>query len=156
MSLANRVHWYLDHHHIDYHVVHHDRAKTSLEAGLRAHVPPGKVAKCVLLEDERGYVLAILPAACHLSFAAIGEVLDRNLELATEPELETLFPDCARGAVPPLGDAYNVPMLVDESLLRMPDIYFEGGDHEDLVHVQGEAFRELMRRARHGIIRRPH
>lgn len=93
MPLANRVHWYLDHHHIDYQVVHHDPAKTSLEAGLRAHVPPGKVAKCVLLEDE--------------------------------------------------------------SLLRMPDVYFEGGDHEDLVHVQGEAFRELMRRARHGKIGRP-
>ncbi len=154
MPLANRVHWYLDHHHIDYQIVHHDPAKTSLEAGLRAHVPPGKVAKCVLLEDERGYVLAVIPAACHLSFKAIGEVLDRDLELATEPELEQLFPDCAKGAVPALGDAYNVPMLVDESLLRMPDVYFEGGDHEDLVHVQGDAFRELMRRARHGRIRR--
>lgn len=156
MALSNRVHWYLDHHHIDYDIVHHDPAKTSLEAGLRAHVPPGKVAKCVLLEDERGYVLAVVPAACHLSFEAIGEVLDRNLELATEPELEQLFPDCALGAVPALGDAYNVPMLVDESLLRLPDVYFEGGDHEDLVHVEGEAFRALMSRARQGKIRRPH
>lgn len=156
MSLSKRVHWYLDHHHIDYHIVHHDPAKTSLEAGLRAHVPPGRVAKCVLLEDERGYVLAVVPAACHLSFEAIGEVLDRNLELATEPELKELFPDCVPGAVPALGDAYNIPMLVDESLLRMPDVYFEGGDHEDLVHVQGDAFRELMSRARHGKIRRPH
>lgn len=155
MTLANRVHWYLDRHHIDYHVVHHEPVKTALEAGLRAHIPPGRVAKSVLLEDERGYVLAVIPAACRLDFRAIGEVLERDLELATEPELDEIFPDCAHGAVPPVGEAYNVPMLVDESLLRMPDVYFEGGDHEDLVHVEGESFREMMGRAMHGRIGRP-
>lgn len=156
MSLANRVHWYLDHHHIAYQTVHHEPVKTALEAGLRSHVPPGKVAKCVLLEDERGYVLAIVPAACRLSFDAINDVLERRLELATETELDEIFADCVHGAVPALGEAYNVPMLVDDSLLRMPDVYFEGGDHEDLVHVQGEAFRQLMRKAQHGRIRRLH
>ncbi len=156
MSIANRVHWFLDHHHIDYQLVHHDRSTTALEAGLRAHVPPGRVAKSVLLEDERGYVLAILPAACRLDFDAVGDVVGRDLELATEPELDRIFPDCELGAVPVLGEAYNVPMLVDDALLRMPDVYFDGGDHEDLVHVEGEAFRELMRRARHGRIGRPH
>ena len=156
MSLATRVHWYLDHHHIDYETVHHAPVKTALEAGLRAHVPPGRVAKCVLLEDERGYVLAVLPAACRLSFDAICGVLDRRLDLASESELDEIFSDCAHGAVPALGDAYNIPMLVDDSLLRMPDVYFEGGDHEDLVHVQGQAFLELMRTAQHGRIRRLH
>ena len=154
MSLATRVRWYLDHHHIQYEVVHHARSHTSLEAGLKAHVPPGRVAKSVLLEDERGYVLAIVPAGCRLSLEAIDELLDRHLELATEPELDEIFADCQLGAVPVVGDAYNVPMLVDDSLLRMPDVYFEGGDHEDLVHVRGDAFRELMKHARHGRIRR--
>jgi Ala-tRNA(Pro) deacylase len=156
MSLAHRVHWYLDHHHIDYQVIHHDRSKTSLESSLRAHVPPGRVAKSVLLEDERGYVLAVVPAACRLSFEAIDQVLERNLELATERELEQIFSDCERGAVPALGAAYNIPMVVDNSLLRLPDVYFEGGDHQELVHVESEAFRELMKRARHGRISRPH
>ena len=156
MSLATRVRWYLDFRHIDYDVVHHEHASTSLESGRKAHLPPGKVAKCVLLEDERGYVLAVLPAACRLNFNAISEVLDRRLELATEAELEDVFSDCERGAVPAVGDAYNVPMLVDDSLLRMPDVYFEGGDHEDLVHVQRQAFRELTRNARHGRSGRPH
>ena len=156
MSLATRVQWYLDFHRIAYDVVRHEPSSTSLEAGRKAHVPPGKVAKCVLLEDERGYVLAVLPAACHLHFGAIEDVLRRRLELASEAELGEVFRDCALGAVPPVGDAYNLPMLVDESLLRMPDVYFEGGDHEELVHVRAEAFRELVRRAQRGRIGRPH
>ena len=43
-------------------------------------------------------------------------------------------------------------MLVDESLLGMPDLYFEGGDHEDLVHVDGPAFQKMVEGAAHGRI----
>ncbi len=155
MSLATRVRWYLDSHHIEYDVVHHEHSTTSLDSGRKANVPPGRVAKGVLLEDERGYVLALIPAACRLEFAAIEDVVHRRLELAGEPELADIFGDCEPGAVPALGDAYNVPMLVDDSLLGLPDLYFEGGDHEDLVHVGAEAFRELVKKASHGHIGRP-
>jgi Ala-tRNA(Pro) deacylase len=100
-------------------------------------------------------MLAILPATCHLSFDAIDDLLNRHLELATEREIGDLFSDCVFGAIPPLGEAYNVPMLVDESLLRMPDVYFEGGNHEDLVHVQRDAFHRLMGAAKQGHFGRP-
>ncbi len=155
MSLATRVQWYLDSHHIDYEIVHHQHSSSSLDSGAKAHLPAGRVAKCVLLEDERGYVLAVLPAACRLSFRAIGDLLDRRLELATEAELGAVFGDCEVGAVPAVGAAYNVPMLIDESLLRMPDLYFEGGDHQDLVHVAAPAFQEMVRNAPHGRIGYP-
>ena len=156
MSLATRVRWYLDSQHIEYDIVHHEHSSTSLDSGRKAHVPVGRVAKGVLLEDERGYVLALLPAACRLEFGAIENLLHRRLELAGESEIEDIFGDCEPGAIPAVGDAYNVPMLVDDSLLRLPDLYFEGGDHEDLDHVGGEAFRELVKKASHGHIGRPH
>lgn len=156
MSLATRVRWYLDAHHIEYDIVHHEPSMSSLESGRKAHLPPGRVAKCVLLEDERGYVLAVLPAACRISFGLVETILDRRLELASEAELVDVFGDCELGAVPVIGAAYNLPMLVDDSLLRIPDVYFEGGDHEDLVHVGAEAFRALTGLARHGRIGRPH
>ena len=156
MSLATRVRWYLDFHQIEYDVVHHEHSSSSLESGQKAHVPAGKVAKGVLLEDERGYVLALLPAACRLEFRAIEDLVHRRLELAGEPELADIFRDCEVGAIPAVGGAYNVPMLVDESLLGLPDLYFEGGDHEDLVHLGGTAFRQLIGKANHGHIGRPH
>ena len=156
MSLATRVQWYLDSHHIDYELVHHELARNSLESGRMARVPAEKVAKGVLLEDERGYLLALIPASWRLELRAIELLLDRRLELAQEPELEEIFQDCELGAIPPLGEAYNVPMLVDDSLLDQPDLYFEGGNHEDLVHVGADAFRELVGRSSHGPIGRAH
>ena len=156
MAIAKRLKWYLDANGLEYEVVHHDHSTTSLESARAAHVPAGKLAKCVLLEDERGYLLAVLPASCHLDFAEIEEQLARRLELASEAELADVFGDCEPGAVPAAGPVYGIPTLVDDSLLRMPDVYLEGGDHEELVHLSGPAFRKLLAESLHGRFSRPH
>ncbi len=39
---------------------------------------------------------------------------------------------------------------MDDSLLNAPDVYFEAGDHEDLVHLSGVEFLSLLAGARHG------
>ena len=60
----------------------------------------------------------------------------------------SLFEDCDIGAIPPIGAAYDVPVILDESLGDAADIYFEGGDHKTLVHVSGKDFRNLTSGAR--------
>lgn len=156
MSLATRLRWYLDSHGIDYDIVLHSHSTSSMESGRNAKLPAGRVVKSVLLEDERGYMIANLPAACHISFEALEDLMNRHLELATEAETEDVFKDCEQGAVPAVGDPYNIPMVVDDSLLRMPDVYLEGGDHVALIHLDCRAFRSLMEHATHGhIIGRP-
>lgn len=152
MPIARRLKWYLDSHDVPYEVLHHTRTSSARDAARSAHLPSGRVAKCVLLEDERGYVLAIIPASCRVNLHGIEELLGRRLELASEAELSDIFGDCELGAVPATGLPYNVPMVVDESLLRLPDLYFEAGGHEDLVHVTDLAFGMLAPRARHGRI----
>jgi len=156
MAITARMKWYLNTKSVDYEVVRHLHSSTSVGSARAAHLPTGRVAKGVLLEDEHGYVLALLPASCRLNLSAIEAQLDRQLEFATEDELEEMFPDCEVGAVPPIGDAYNIPMLVDDSLLRLPDLYVEAGDHEGLVHISGDAFQSLMADCAHGQISKPH
>lgn len=156
MGMATRLKWYLDSHAVCYEVVHHSRSSSSLQSARAAQLPGGRVVKCIVLEDERGYLLAILPASCRLDMKAVRRRMKRRLHLATEAELEVLFEDCEVGAVPAIGRAYGIPALIDESLMRMPDLYFEAGDHEDLVHLSGTAFRALLRGSDHGPIGRPH
>jgi Ala-tRNA(Pro) deacylase len=68
---------------------------------------------------------------------------------ANEEQIETLFLDCEAGAVPALGAAYGLKVMVDDSLVNQPEIYLEGGDHSSLVHISGAVFRELLADARH-------
>jgi Ala-tRNA(Pro) deacylase len=156
MAIATRLKWYLGTHDVGYDVVIHEHTKTSLDSAKAAQIPSGRLAKCVLLEDERGYLLAIVPASRRIDLDAIEQQLHRHFELASEPELRSLFPDCELGAIPPAGAAYNIPTLIDDSLFRMPDLFLEAGDHEQLIHLTGSAFRNLLQDSPHGHIARRH
>jgi prolyl-tRNA editing enzyme YbaK/EbsC (Cys-tRNA(Pro) deacylase) len=41
---------------------------------------------------------------------------------------------------------------LDQSLVDAPDIYFEAGDHQALIHVSGSEFLKLMANAPRGQI----
>ena len=36
---------------------------------------------------------------------------------------------------------------LDETLAQQPEVYFEAGDHEELIHMQTDQFLALMDRA---------
>ena len=70
--------------------------------------------------------------------------LHRQLCVAEDEDLDDLFCDCAVGSVPPIGPWYRVPTVVDATLKAQPDIYFEAGDHQSLVHVTETNFERLL------------
>jgi Ala-tRNA(Pro) deacylase len=78
------------------------------------------------------------------------EELGRELHLATEEDVETVFMDCDPGAVPPFGKAYGLESVVDETLSSLARVYVEAGDHEQLVVLDNEQFLTLMKGVRHG------
>ena len=150
MAIPSTVERYLDAHRIAYDVVPHDCAYTSLGAAAAANVEPDRVAKAVLLEDEDGYVLAVVPATCHLKLRAIRRQTGRDVHLATEGEVRECFPDCDAGAVPALGPAYGVDTIWDDALMERSDVYFDAGDHERLLHVSTRDFADMLARGWHG------
>ena len=144
MAVAAQLQRYIAEHEIAWDAVEHRASSCGMDCAHRAHVPPGQVAKAVLLEDAYGYVIAVIPADRRIDVAKLGEALERELQLANESEVSYLFPDCEPGAVPPLGEAYGMTTVWDTSLADKPDVYFEAGDHRTLVHVSGNAFASLM------------
>jgi Ala-tRNA(Pro) deacylase len=150
MAIARRLQWYLDAKGVRYDVLPHPHSSSSLETARQAHVPPDNLAKAVLLEDERGYVMAIVPASHRIDLARLNQQLHRELELAREREIVELFHDCDRGALPALGSPYRVPTVYDDALESAPEVYFEAGDHEDVVHLQGGDFLRLLEGSLHG------
>ena len=155
MAIAITLQEYLDKSGIEYDVLPHTHTETSLDTAQTTHIPPGQVAKSVILEDEDGYLMAVIPASHHIELGQLSRQLERRLGLATEDELAGLFSDCDLGAIPPIGEAYHMEVVLEDILGKCPDIYFEAGDHTDLVHVRGPAFLQLMQHAHHGHFCRP-
>jgi Ala-tRNA(Pro) deacylase len=151
MAIASTVSNYLAEHDVAYDVLTHPHTATSGESAQAAHVPGTRLAKSVVLEDEQGYLMVVLPSNRQIDLGELHRQLNRNLGLATEGELGSLFNDCEIGALPAMGPAYGMETVVDDALAEQSDIYFEAGDHEQLIHVSAETFQILLgESARHG------
>ena len=149
MGMSITVREYLDSLGMQYELVGHPRTLCSSETVEAAHIPAGKLAKSVVVEDDYECIVVVIPASHYVEFSTLDEVLGRHFYLASEEELIDLFSDCERGAVPAAAQAYGMKVLVDEQLLECEDVYFEAGDHRQLVHMTGEEFSDLMALAGH-------
>ena len=150
MAIALTLQDYLTKSGIEYELIAHKPTTTTMATAEVSHIPGDQVAKSVVLEDDQGYVMVVLPTTHYVELDVISRQLQRDLDLAPEDELADLFPDCDLGAIPPVGEAYGVQVLMDESLGFCPDVYFESGDHRHLIHMKGKEFRQLLHDAPHG------
>ena len=144
MPITGTIKTYLEKKGVDYDIVGHPHTTTSLQTMEASHIDGRRIAKGVVLKDESGFLLAVLPATRNLDLHLLENQIGRRMDLADEKELSTLFPDCQLGAVPALGLAYGIKTLIDEALLSQPEIYFEAGNHEELIHLKESEFEKLM------------
>jgi Ala-tRNA(Pro) deacylase len=149
MGIALTLERFLDGHHAPYDVTVHERTATARQTARACEVRSARLAEGVPLGDGRGYLLAVPPASRRHDEAELARVMDRPVELATEARRRPSSATAPRPP-PPIGPAHALGTVVDERLLAEPEIHFEGGGHESLVRVRGEAFRELVRDARRG------
>ena len=155
MGMAIRLQAFFDSHPLDYTVVSHYNTESSQLSAAAAHKSGYKVAKSVLLRDDRGYLLAVLPACYRLHTEELNRALGRDLVLASEQEVASQFGDCALGAIPPAGVLYDLDTIVEEALLEQEDVYFEAGDHEQLIHMNRTDFGKLLGDATRGRFSHP-
>ena len=155
MAVAISLERYLASREIAYEIVTHPRALTTAACARAAGVPMDQVAKTVVLQDEDGYFLAVVPATHHLELGTLHRWMHRRVGLATEEEIADLFRDCELGAVPPVGAPYGLEVVIDDELAQQPDLYFEAGDHQSLIHVTRTDFERLLAGARHGHFSHP-
>lgn len=149
MGMSITLKEYLQDRDIEFDEIEHPYQATSMSTAHSASVAGDDLAKGILLRDAEGYVMAVLPSSHMIDLFRVRQSFDRALDFADEDELEALFDDCDPGAVPPIGGAYGMPVMWDDSLQGHNDIYFEGGDHRTVVHISGVDFARLMSKSDH-------
>ncbi len=145
MTIAHRVHQFLNGQHIPYDTVGHSPSHSSVQSAIAAQIPLQRVAKAVILKDHiDNYVMALIPASNRVKVKQINQLTDTRLRLASENEVNHQFTDCQNGAIPPIGPAYNMEMVWDNRLGKIPDVYLEAGDHETLIHLSQKSFQKIV------------
>lgn len=151
MSIPSRLSSYLDERGARYEIHTHQPSRSSAETARTAQVLPHQLAKSVILEDDTGYVMAVIPADKTVMVGHLSQLLGRKeLRLSDENRIASMFQDCDLGAVPPVGMAWGIETIVDDELEANDVVYLEGGDHERLLRMSHDQFHDLMSVARHG------
>ena len=146
MGITTTLALYLADQDVAYDLVPHPRTAPATAPAVAAD----SVAQAVVLRGGDGFMLAVLPASRRLAFDELRHLIGSDVAIAGAEQVETLFLDCEWDAVPALGAAYGLKVVVDDSLVQQSEIYIEGGDHTSLVHISGPNFQKLLANARHG------
>ena len=134
----------LETHQVPHTVVPHPRAFTALEVAEAAHIPGREMAKTVVVKLDGRPALAVLPAPFKVDLERLRRSTGAaRAELADEGDFADEFPDCERGAMPPFGELYGLPVFVEPHLAADARIAFNAGTHTEVVYMDYQDFARL-------------
>jgi len=123
----------------------HPPAFTALGVAAAEGIPAHEISKVVVYYGDGDFGMLVLPADSMVDFAEVSRLMGlSDVRMATEVELRQIFPHCELGAMPPFGDLFDMPVLVDESIETGGYIAFNAGTHRDVIHMHFDDFRRLV------------
>jgi Ala-tRNA(Pro) deacylase len=129
---------------VQYTVFPHLPAYTAQQEAAVTHVPGRDWAKAVVCFADGEPIQAVVPADRVVNLQQLLALVGGDtIRLALERELEWLYPDCERGAMPPFGPLFRQRVFVDESLADEEQIVFNGGTHADAIVMRFADFEAL-------------
>jgi Ala-tRNA(Pro) deacylase len=137
---------YLDSNKVAYQVVEHEPAFSAHEVAVATHIPESEIAKAVLLHIDDHLWMAVLRADQRINQQLVKRAFGaKHVRLSREEDLASKFPDCELGAMPPFGNLYGLPVLVEESLAEDEDILFNACTHTKAIRMKFKDFRQLVK-----------
>lgn len=136
---------YLESRHVWFETLLHPPAPSASKFAQTIHVSGHSVAKGVLVRTGvSSYALAVLPATARIDLDRLAQMIGcEDVRIATEDEVERIFGDCERGALPPFGRLYGLTTLVDTSLSGGADIVFVGNSRHEGVRMRYRDYEAL-------------
>jgi Ala-tRNA(Pro) deacylase len=136
---------FLDNQHIKYDCINHARAYTAQEAAAAAHVSGKHVAKIVMVKVGGQLAMVVLPAHDHINFTALKAMTGADVDLASESEFKTQFPECEVGAMPPFGNLFGLPVYASSQLSQNAQMIFNAGTHIEMMRLAYADFERLVK-----------
>jgi Ala-tRNA(Pro) deacylase len=146
MSVTPSVQEFLRQANVPYTVFQHAPAYSAQDEAAATHIPGRDWAKAVVCFADGEPIQAVVPADLVVDFDRLQLLAGATtIRLAREVELDWLYPECERGAMPPLGPLFKQRVFVDAALAAERRIVFNAGTHADAVSMRYEDFALIAR-----------
>ena len=145
MKMLKRCMDYLSANHVRFSHSIHASAYTAREVASADRMPAHELAKTVVFLADGVYGMVVVPADYLVDFNELRRLMGAtHIQMASEAELFKLFPECDV-AMPPLGNLFDIPVVVDETVAASEFIAFTAGTHRDVIHMGFGDFRRLVK-----------
>lgn len=142
--LSPKIKSYLKEHEVEYETIVHANTITASETAQAAHISGKKLAKSVAVKVDGKMSLVALPANRRLNIREFQKATKaNNVKVMHEYEFQDKFDDCEIGAMPPLGELYNVDIYIADSLTKQNWIAFNAGNHQELLKLNCDDYLKL-------------
>ncbi len=145
VPLTERLQQWLREAGVVFELLQHAPVYTSEDAARVRGTPLEQGAKALVVRADDRFVHCVLSAHLRADNAAVRAILGtRKLRFATREELFGVT-GCTPGAVPPFGNLFGLPVLMDETLARNERVVFNAGSNAvsiamscaDLIRLSG-------------------
>lgn len=145
MAKTSDLQRYLNNNGVSYKIIEHNPAFSAHGVSVAAHLPEKEIAKTVILQADGKFWMAVLRGDNKINFHLLKQALGaHHVHLAHEEDLSSLFPDCQLGTMPPFGNLYGVPVLVDHALTTDPEIAFNACCYTKSIRMKFDDFLKLV------------
>lgn len=141
MAVAARLEHFLARKGIPYTEQPIDQVVNLDAAVIASGQPQDHFIRATLLIDINGVVMAVHGFNSALDMDAVQQLTGRRLQPLTARQSNRLFADCDPGFQPPIGGAYDIPVLVDEDVLTYSRALMSSGNDHTLIELDGRALR---------------
>ncbi len=144
MSALEDIKKLLDSNKIQYKCWDHPPVHTSEEAAKIRGTPLESGAKAMVLRSEGKCLMVVIAGDKKMDFKKVKKAIGSDrLTLATPEEVQQVT-QCAIGSVPPFGNIFNIPVYLDQSLLRSPIINFNAGKHGTSIAMSVDDYQKAV------------
>lgn len=119
------------------------------EAAKRMGIAPHAILRPVLLADDLGQVMAILPSDYFLDFNLFCKKLDRDLVPLTKEEEQNFIYKNGFQCLYPLPEAFAVQGIVEDSVLAHELIYLHDAEGHAMIGMKQEEFAKFLQHSTH-------
>ena len=129
---------------VQFRLIDHPPTRTAQEAAKVAGSKPEEVAKSLLLMGDKKPILVIVAGDRRIEFKILKKLKNiKDLRMASPKEV-IFHTGCPVGSVPPFGQLFNLPIIIDSAIEKMNEVVFSPGTDVQSVRMKAKDLLEIL------------
>ena len=144
MELFDKIKELFESKNIKYEVSEHEKVHTSEEAASVRGEKVEEGAKALIFRSEGKFYMFVIAGNERIDYKKAKEEIGKDrISMATPEEVKEVS-GVEVGAVPPLGNLFNIPVYFDKSVLETEYACFSAGSHYKSIKLKSEDLKKAV------------